>query len=453
MRIIFNNRGDLEMSFNELKQWIIGSVTGVLIVLTAVLPAQLFLIMKGSVTDTFPKVPADFVPEVRAVAFTDSHNRNDNVALAVDTAYELFDKDKTYPGVDAFFGLGDFSSVGGEGDYANYAKTLDEHVRDDTVLINIHGNHEFKDANYKEYFAKYFKHDPDTVTEINGFSFVAFSGERSTTEWTFTPKSLTWLDKSITEAQSKANGKPVFVFQHPHAWGTVYGSTYWSDPQLNVIFNKHAGIVDFSGHSHFPMNDPRSIIQTTYTAVGCGAMATFELDKNGIPGQHPDGYDRAAQICIIEADSDGSVRIRGYDVLSNTYFCDYYIDDVNDTGSYAYTYKNLKAHDKAPVFDKNTTATAYKNDGGEWVLSFTEAKAADGYIVHDYKVTVTDEKGKTVVSDTFIDDYYVFDGDNTADFRIGSDTLESGKTYTLKAVAQSAYQKKSDALKIEFTAQ
>ncbi len=68
-------------------------------------------------------------------------------------------------------------------------------------------------------------------------------------------------------------------------------------------------------------------------------------------------------------------------------------------------------------------------------------------------MTVTDEKGKTVVSDTFIDDYYVFDGDNTADFRIGSDTLESGKTYTLKAVAQSAYQKKSDALKIEFTAQ
>ena len=60
--------------------------------------------------------PEDFTPAVRIVAFTDSHNRNERVAEAVDTAYELFDNDSGYKGVDAFFGLGDFSSVGGEGD-------------------------------------------------------------------------------------------------------------------------------------------------------------------------------------------------------------------------------------------------------------------------------------------------------------------------------------------------
>ena len=440
------------MNFIEIKNWIVGVVFGVFMVLTVVLPSQLAMIAGGTVMD-FPEVSKDFVPEVRVVAFTDSHNRNDNVAAAVDFAYEQFDDDETYAGVDGFFTLGDFSSVGGEGDYANFAATLSEHVREETVLINIHGNHEFKNDNYKEYFVKHFNQEPDTVTEINGFSFIAFSGERSQTEWTFTSDSLKWLDDSITQAQKKANGKAVFVFQHPHAWGTVYGSTYWGDPQLNPIFNKHPGIVDFSGHSHYPMNDPRSILQTRYTTVGCGAMATFETDKNYLPGHHPDGYDKAVQITVIEADSDGSVRIRGYDVLTGTCFCDYYIEDANNPDTFAYTYKNMKAHDEAPVFAKDMKAEVYKNDGGEWVISFDEAEPAEGYIVHSYKVTIKDENGKKVFSDTFVDDYFVFDDDATADFRIGADTLESGKTYTLTAKAISAYRKTATSPEITFTAQ
>ncbi len=441
------------MNFVEIKNWIVGIVAGGLSVLLVVLPMQLVLISRGTVTESFPEVAEDFVPEVRMVIFTDTHNQNDRVAQAIDTAYEMFDDDPVYAGVDAFFGLGDFSSIGGENDYENFVKTLSEHVREETVCVNIHGNHEFKQDEYREYFLRQFGYDPNTVTEVNGFSCIAFSGERSATEWTFTASSLKWLDRAIGDAQAKSGSKPVFVFQHPHAWGTVYGSTVWGDPQLNVVFSRHPGIVDFSGHSHFPMNDPRSILQTTYTTVGCGAMATFELDKNYLPGQHPDGYSPAGQICITEADSDGSVRIRGYDLLSNTFFCDYYIDDVNDSSSYAYTYKNLKAHDAAPVFDPDASATAYKNEGGEWVISFDEAKPADGYIVHDYKIVIRDENGKKVHSDTYVDDYFVFDDDDTADFRIGTDTLESGKSYVLTVTAESAYHLHSQTVKMPFTAQ
>ena len=181
-------------------------------------------------------------------------------------------------------------------------------------------------------------------------------------------------------------------------------------------------------------------------------MAYYALDKNGIPSQHPDGYDPAAEMCIIEADHDGSVRIRGYDLLSDTFFCDYYIDDVNNRDTYAYTYKNRKAHDAAPVFPADTAATAYQNEGSEWVLSFDEATVPEGYIVHDYTVTITDQNGIIVFYDTLINDYYVIDDDDTADFRIGSDTLASGKEYTLKVKAVTAYQNHSD-IELTFTAE
>ena len=439
------------MSFHELFQWFIGIIFGLTSVLTVILPFGGAQRLTGSVTDSLPAVPEDFTPAIRLVVFTDTHNRNDNVADAIDTSYAMFDADEVYAGVDGFFCLGDFSSVGGEGDYINYAATLRGHVREETPMITIHGNHEFKNDNYREYFLNHFGQETDTVTEINGFSCIAFSGERGATEWTFTPGSLTWLSAAINEAEKKADGKPVFVFNHPHPWGTVYGSTYWGDPQLNVVLNGHNCVVDFSGHSHFPMNDPRSILQTSYTSVGCGAMATFETDKDYIPGQHPDGYDPAAQICVVEADNDGSVRIRGYDLLSDTFICEYYIDDVNDRDSYAYTYRNMYAHDTKPVFPDGAKAAAYRNGAGEWVISFSEAKSS--FIVHEYHVTIKNDRGLIVYSKNFVDDYFVFDDDDTADFRIGTDTLESGKNYTVTVTAESAYHKYSSCITMPFTAQ
>ena len=405
----------------------------------------------GTVTDALPTVPQDFVPTVRLIAFTDPHNMNDRVAGIVDKAYELYDNDPVYPGVDGIFGIGDFTSVGLEGDYANYTEVLFSHVRSETPCINVLGNHEFKVDYYDELFVKYFPHEPDTVTDIKGFTCIGFSGDRGLTEWTFTPASLKWLSDAIDDAEATADGKPIFVFAHPHPFGTVYGSTVWNDFQLNPIYAGKSNIITFTGHSHFPMNDPRSINQNTYTVVGCGACRSFELDINGIVGQHPDGYDTAYEMCVIEANDTGSVRIRGYDVNSDTYFCDYFIENVNDRSTFAYTYKNMKAHDTAPVFPENTAAKAFRSENGEWVISFSEAHS--GFIVHEYKVTIRDEKGKKIFSKNFINDYYVIDDDDTADFRIGTDTLESGRSYTLEVRAESAYHKYSDTIKLPFTAQ
>ena len=432
--------------------WILGGIVGILAILCIVtLCWAIGPWTTGHVTNALPQAPADFKPTVRLIAFTDPHNENENVADIIDTSYALFDNDPVYAGVDGIFGLGDFTSVGQEGDYVNYVNTLNEHVREETPCISILGNHEFKADDYAELYAKYFPHEANTITDINGFTCIAFTGERGLTEWTFTPSSLKWLDSAVDAACESANGKPVFVFTHPHPFGTVYGSSVWCDFQLNPIFNGHTNLVSFSGHSHFPMDDPRSINQASYTAVGCGASARFELDINGIPGQHPDGYDIANEMCVIEANDAGSVRIRGYDLNSRTYFCDYYIENINDKDAYPYTYKNMKAHDSKPVFPADAAAQAVLNENGEWVVTFTEASTE--FIVHEYKVTVKDDNNKKVYAKNYINNYYVIDDKNTSEFRIGADLLQSGKTYTLEVRAESAYHKKSDVVKLSFTAQ
>ena len=115
----------------------------------------------GKVTEELPTVPADFVPTVRLMAFTDQHNENERVALAIDTVYELFEYDPVYAGVDGIFGLGDFTSIGGEEDFKNYAETVHAHVKEGTVCINILGNHEMKNKNEcVDLFRKYFGLNP-----------------------------------------------------------------------------------------------------------------------------------------------------------------------------------------------------------------------------------------------------------------------------------------------------
>ena len=406
---------------------------------------------RGTVTDSLPETPADFTPAVRFAVYTDTHNENENVDDAFETLYKLYDNDKTYKGIDAVFGLGDFTSIGGEDDYQKYVDTVKKYERDETRIINILGNHEMKNENACDYFRKYFGYEPDTVTEINGFYFIGFSGSPSLLEWTFSAKDLKWLKNTLEDVENKADGKPIFVMQHPHNFGTVYGSTVWGDPQLNTVWAGHPSVVSFSGHSHFPADDPRSINQSTYTSVGAGAMATFELDKHGVVGQHPDGYDQAKELIIVEADKGGRVRLQGYDLNSDTFFYEYFLEDFSDSDNFAYTYKNMKAHDSAPVFPEGTKAAAAKNENGEWVLSFDEAQS--NYIVHHYEIKVTDSDGKKVWSDTFINDYYIYDDDNTADVRLGGDTLTPGREYTAAITAVSAYHLKSEKITLKFTAE
>lgn len=431
---------------------ILGTVVSFLVICcVATLGWGAVQVSRGEVTETLPETPAEFKPAVRFVVFTDTHGENENLADAIDTSYMLFDNDTVYQGVDAFFGLGDFSGIGSEDDYVAYTDTIREHVREGTVCININGNHEFKNDKYNELFVKHFGYEPNKVTQINGFTFIAFSGERSLTEWTFTPGSLKWLSDEIHRAEASAGDKPVFVLQHPHPFGTVYGSSVWCTPQLNPVFAGHNKVINFSGHSHFPMNDPRSINQTTYTSIGVGAMARFELDKNYIVGQHPERYEDAAQFCVVEADNDGSVRIRGYDLLSDSFFCDYYIDDINNEEAYAYTYKNMKAHDKAPVFNEDATASVNTDDNGDYRVSFTHVQVPDGYIVHEYKLSVSDENGKEIYKDNIIADYYIIDDVDMQGFTLSKDLLEQGKTYSLTVTAESAYHFYSQPVTLTFT--
>lgn len=407
-------------------------------------------VIGGNVTEGFPQTPDDFEPSIRFVVFTDSHNNNARVGAIIDKAYEMFDDAEPYSGIDAICSLGDFSSIGTEPDYDNFIATLNEHIRPGTKALCILGNHETKQDYSLEIFREKFGYDPYNVTEVNGFSFISMSSYPHVTEWTYPRSAIRWAKEQLAAVEAKNDGRAVFVLQHPHNFATVYGSSFYCEPQLNTVWGGHSEVICFSGHSHFPSCDPRSLNQSDFTNVGCGAADRFELEKNCLINQHPDNFDKAAEFTVVEADNDGSVHILGYDLNSGTCFRDAYIDDVNDVKNYTYSYKNMKHNDPAPVFADGAACNAVQNENGEWIISFDEAE--DAFIVHSYTVKITDESGKRIYKEKLLNDYYFFDGDGIADFNIGAGTLEAGKAYKVTVTAENAYRKTSKPLTLSVTA-
>lgn len=413
--------------------------------------ASVFGTIGASKTEALPTTPDDFESAVRFVVFTDNHSldyeeSDKNVPDMINTVFDIYGND----GIDLFVCCGDFAEIGTEGQASVFAKDFYGNIGDRAETMVILGNHDLKTTyEAQEFFReKCGMETGEQSIEINGFHFIGVPSYTQSAIQIIPESTVNWAASELKKAEADSENLPVFTFQHPHNRGTVYGSGIWGCDSLNRVWEGHSRVVNFSGHSHFPIQDPRSIWQESYTAVGVGAMQRFELEKDLIWGQHPAEYDTAAQFYVVEADKDGSVRMSAYDLNTDQFFLTYYIDNVNDPSSFAYTYKNMAAYDKAPVFAEGTEAQCIKNDAGEYELTFD--RATDRLIVQNYKVEVRNSYGILLQSKTYLSDYYLCDRGDTFTINLGSLNLKDGEKFTVKIIAANAYSKLSKPVAFTF---
>ena len=227
-----------------------------------------------------PAAPDDFKPVLRFAVASDVHIQVDDqtddsqperirLAQFINKAYELAESSNTgYKKLDAICFAGDMANQGLDEEAEIYINICKENIRPGTQLLNVLGNHDqFKGADTAlTRFEKIFDAPLNYNVVINGFHLIGVS--YSTQKDYKADGVKTWLDTQIKEAVAEDKTKPVFVFQHPHPFATVYGSVNWGDFTTATVYNKYSQVVVFSGHSHYPMNDPRSLWQGSYTSIG-----------------------------------------------------------------------------------------------------------------------------------------------------------------------------------------
>ncbi|MBQ9370826.1 MAG: metallophosphoesterase [Thermoguttaceae bacterium] len=422
------------------------------------LPARLFAQYEAGADADNPVV-------LRFSALSDVHFKVSPQAQEVDRFRRAmkfmydYSAEQSYQNFDAMLVAGDVSDHGWDDELLLFKKVMDEGIKQGTETILCMGNHEFI-AGTKPRWEEIFERDSNKTYDVNGFKFIALSPERGSCGNGDFLYAMSWYRKELEKANAADPDKPIFTFQHYHITPTVYGSRgedNWGTVDLYEILQRYPRVINFSGHSHYPINDPRSAWQGNFTAFGTGTLSYFEMGgEGGKYNKFPQGYTNAAQMYVVEVRKDNSVTLKPYDLISNSFFdLVYHIAQPGAVKDYLYTDERYLTSSK-PEWPVDAKLDAPEVLDEETVkLSFKQATCKD--VVHSYRVELTK---KVVEADQtswegagaryFWSEYYFKPQPETMNAVV--EELEPTTTYRARVVALSPFFKESEkALETEFT--
>ena len=352
---------------------------------------------------------------LRFIACSDLHYKD-----GVDTEPERFKKGmqcayryadaEEYKPIDAIFIIGDFANSGKESEMLAVRQSLDLYVRPETLRMLMVASHEFgcpdrEEGAYRR-LKEIFGLDQDNHVVIGGYHFISVSTERGCR---FGEAKRAWIDEQLKIASADGRKKPIFFFQHPHLTDTVYGSIDWGEKDITAVLMNYPQVIDFSGHSHAPVNDPRSIYQKYFTAVGTGSLSYFELDDYDFTdGTVPKDKEFCAQFLVVEVRDDNSVLIKPFDILSGEFFNDgYLVERAWDPASFVYTDARYRT-EKAPVFAEGTPIDISFADG-RLTVCFGQA-VTEPERPASYTIVIKDASDGSILKQVKIpSSYYIYD--------------------------------------------
>ena len=391
----------------------------------------------------------NFNPSLRFMVVSDIHLKDEDCieeqrfASALKYAYSIARSSENYKRLDAVVIVGDFANSGTEMQMQKAKSILDAGVDyTETQVITSFASHETNSEGTEvaaERMKRILLQDPDQHRIINGFHFVSISPSRSCN---YDDNKKAWMAKELACAAKDDRSKPIFVFQHPHNTGTVYGSILWGEDELISTYMNYPQIIHFSGHSHAPINDPRSIHQQHFTSLGTGTLSYFEMDEfDKITGTIPENKTKAAQLLIVEADSKNRVRVYPFDVLTGNFFpCTRKINTPSDIDSFIYTADRYRTK-VVPHFADGAKITVSDITDSSFKVEFDQAVIDEDY-VDSYDLVLKDSDGFVVRHSSIWSEYYFYDmpKTRTADFS----GLDPNSRYTLTVKANGFWNNTSD---------
>lgn len=431
---------------------IISSITSVIL--------SIFVYFASLMTPSFvAPVPEmkqdDFVPVMRFVAASDTHIQTlgdtgcKRLSSMMKTAYAISDADEDYKNLDAVVFSGDITDNGFISSFYSFAAVTDVEIREGTerlaVLAKSHDSYTYFN-NSRKIFTGITGQEADFHRVIGGFHFIGVS--RSDTLEQYSEQQVKWLDENIAAAVKDDPAKPVFVFQHEHVKNTVYGSSDtdgWGLDVFTEVLSKYPQAVHISGHSHFPANDPRAVWQGEFTAINDGGLSYFELAVDGKNGQFPDEKDRMSQALIVEVDADNRVLVKVLDVDEGKIMREFLIDNIAEENKTKYSFEVRKENASAPVFSEGA-ALQYEKKGLMHHVTVPQATVSEDNEVFIYRISVTNEKGKTVHEAWEFSQYFFADKPESISF---DSFMALGKNLTVKVWAEDVWGNTSESLEIK----
>lgn len=324
---------------------------------------------------------------------------------------------------------------------------------------------------------EYFKTDIDNTMRnnyearhcvIGGYHILAVTpnGDQPIT---YSPNVITWLDQQLDAITKTDPNRYVIVLTHPMIYNTIYGSllgedggvwtstlpNYWATRVLTGVLEKYPQVVSFHGHLHFPINDPRSLWQGKWTALGCGSTRYMAIEPAGWEGisSTPTVMNDAnnfSQGYLVQFDVNGNMRIVKMDFFNNGTIGEPYVMQYPDAaGANLAKYNNVtrKAANQAPTMSTIEAKDVKDNEAA----SVTFAAGKDDEFVHHYIVTLS-KAGNVVATKKILADFYLHPktSEMKSSWTVDFGTLSESGQYTVTVVAVDSWDAESAPVSATF---
>lgn len=402
------------------------------------------------VNPTAPEDTGEFEPVVRFLVTSDSHIttmgdiQTTRVEKMIKMGYKIAENDAEYNNLDAVLIAGDVTDQGTKLAFASLKAATDAVLKDGTqFLATVATSHDARamSVGSLDYYTMLTGQETDFHRVINGFHFIGISASNIAGVH-YADYQKEWLVEQLDAAVQDDPEKPIFVIQHEHISNTVYGSSDfegWGKPDFAEILKKYPQVIDFSGHSHYPINDARSIWQNEFTALGTGGLYYVELTVDEVKTVHPSNHKSIATFWVVEVDAANRIRLRAADLGSQKYLCEYLLDSPFDR---SYTPEQQKMRSLAPVFADDTSVKLKSKK-----VTFSAAESADGMPIFIYRAYAVDAEGNRTPVGKTLAAYYKYNVPDEVTIKF--ENLPEGD-YKIEIVAENCYGMQSEPIVCEF---
>lgn len=356
---------------------------------------------------------------------------------------------KQSPLPDAIFVVGDITDYSKKSQYNGLIQLFNANVPSSIPVYYMLGNHDvgWVDGDPLTLYMNKLGQPLHQYIDIKGFPFISISLTNMSA--TYGQDEKDFLSAALEDASKKYPNHPIFVFTHIGVLNTVYGtkvSDGWGVDSFSSILSSYPQVIIFSGHSHFPIGDPRSIHQKNFTSVNVGSTAYSEIEPGFTEGIHPPGNGEVTEGIMVTIDENMNVTLERLDTYRGEEIFPRWLVKAPHDGT-MFTYANRNGG-SSPAFDTNAKPTVSNITASSCSISFPQA--TDDEVVHHYKVEIL-KNGQAYKSMTVFSQFYL-NSDMPKSLNADFTGLETGTKYSVQVIALDSYNNQSVAITTpEFT--